>query len=135
MRLWCALLSGTVILLGSGATFARESAPVSKVYTRQHDLLVDAIRQGSAAGVMKGEVAAIFAAQFQTQGALLVRARSIHSWPQKGCKRIEVVYTQRDIDTPKGRTEGTFTQQLNYCLDGLPPETTAGEAVKGQKVR
>lgn len=135
MKHWCAVLSGGLILMWTGTTFARESLPLSKVYTRQHDLLVDAIRQGAAAGVMKGDVAEIFAAQFQTRGALLVTARSIRSWRQKGCKRIEVVYTQRDIDTPKGRTEGTFTQQLNYCLDGLPPETTVGEAVKGQKVR
>ena len=110
--LMVSLLAGTSL-----PVFARESATPSVVYTTQHDLMAKAIRVGQARGVMQGDLANLFRQQFQSSGALLAPARVI---PRKDCKRLEVVYTQQAVQTPKGLTDAVFRMQLNYCLDGLP---------------
>lgn len=122
--LMMSLLAGTSL-----PVFARESATPSVVYTTQHDLMAKAIRVGQARGVMQGDLANLFRQQFQSSGVLLAHARVIQSFPRKDCKRLEVVYTQQAVQTPKGLTDAVFRMQLNYCLDGLPP-TPAEMGVK-----
>jgi len=102
-------------------TFARESLAAPTVYTRQHDVLAATIRNGSTSGVMEGEVAEHFTRQFRSTGLLLVNAKVIQSFKRADCKRLEVVLTKKDVDTPKGRTDAILKTQLNYCLDGRPP--------------
>lgn len=109
------------LLLLVGSTFARESFAWPTVYTRQHDVLAEAIRNGSASGVMEGEVAEYFTRQFRSTGPLLVTAKAIQSFSRAHCKRLEMVFTKKDVDTPQGRTDAILKTQLNYCLDGAPP--------------
>ena len=120
-----------VMALGGAcaSTFARESATSQEVYTRQHDVLAKAIREGRADGVMRGDVADLLQRQFRSNGLVLVSSRVIKSFPRKDCKRLETVYTQKDVDTLQGRTDVNLSIQLNYCLDGLPP-TPAEMGVK-----
>lgn len=101
--------------------FARESLAGPTVYTRQHDVLAAAIRNGSSSGVMEGEVAEHFTRQFRSTGPLLVTAKVIKSFSRADCKRLEMVFTKKDVDTPQGRTDAILKTQLNYCLDGTPP--------------
>ena len=103
------------------ATFARESVAAPTVYTRQHDVLVDAIKMGSASGVMQGPVAERFTLQFKSEGVLQVFAKTIQAFKRPDCKRVEMVFTKKDVDTPKGRTDAILKTQVNYCLDGSPP--------------
>ncbi len=103
------------------AGFSNASPAVPNVYTRQHDVLVDAIRNGSTRGVMEGDVAEHFTRQFRSTGALLVTAKVIKSFSRTDCKRLEMVFTKKDVDTPKGRTDAILKTQINYCLDGTPP--------------
>lgn len=100
--------------------FARESLGQT-VYRQQHDLLAEAIKNGSASGVMEGPVAEHFTRQFRSTGALRVNARVIKSFARVECKRIETVFTKKDVETPKGRTDAILRTQINYCLDGSPP--------------
>lgn len=110
-----------VIFLLACSTFARESLAGPTVYTRQHDVLVAAIRSGSTSGVMDGEVAEHFTRQFRSTGPLLVVAKVVKSFSRVDCKRLEMVFTKKDVETPLGRTDAILKTQLNYCLDGSPP--------------
>ena len=64
-------------------------------YTRQHDVLVSAIRHGSASGVMTGEVAEHFTRELHSLGPLLVEARVIKSLAREDCKRLEMIFTKQ----------------------------------------
>ena len=75
----------------------------------------------SSSGVMEGEVAEHFTRQFRSTGPLLVTAKVIKSFSRADCKRLEMVFTKKDVDTPQGRTDAILKTQLNYCLDGTPP--------------
>lgn len=112
------VLMGAIVAISS---FACESYAGSVTYDRPHDVLASAIRNGSANGVMVGEVAEHFTRQFRSTGPLLVTAKVIKSFGRDDCKRIEVVFTKKAVDTPKGRTDAILKTQLNYCLDGSPP--------------
>ena len=68
-------LSIALILLPC-STFARESLAGPTVYTRQHDVLAAAIRNGSSSGVMEGEVAEHFTRQFRATVPLLVAVKA-----------------------------------------------------------
>lgn len=110
----------TVLLILMAATFARESL-AEPVYSKPHDLLVEAIQEGRASGVLEGKVAEHFTRQFHSTGPLLVTAKVIQSFPRGDCKRLEMVFTKKDVQTPKGLTDAILKTQLNYCLDGRPP--------------
>ena len=84
-------------------------------------MLAAAIRQGSTSGVMEGEVAEHFTRQFRSTGPLLVTASVIQSFGRSDCKRLEMVFTKQEVETPRGRTDAILKTRLNYCLDGSPP--------------
>lgn len=108
-------------LILAASTFAREST-AQAIYTDAHSLLVDAIKNGSASGVMQGKIAELFARNFGGGGAVLVEATVIESFPQEGCKRLSVIYTKKNVITPQGRTDARLDTKINYCLDGRPPQ-------------
>jgi hypothetical protein len=102
--------------------FANETLKESSMtFTRQHDLLVTAIRNGSTSGEMQGEMGEHFTRELHSTGKLLVVARVIQPLSRDDCKRLEVIYTKKDVDTPEGRTDAILKTELNYCLDGSPP--------------
>lgn len=100
--------------------FARESA-AQTVYLRQHDMLVQAIRNGTADGVMTGDTAELFKRQFKSDGQLLAHAEVIGQFSRADCKRIQVVYTKKEVITDKGPQDLKMNMKLNYCIDGKPP--------------
>ncbi len=109
-----------MVLIAFG--FARESAAaVGGVYDNQHRLLADAIRDGKAEGVMKGDTAAKFRKQFQSTGPLLASAQVIENFPRADCKRLAVTYTQKGAVSPKGTGDAILNLRLNYCADGRAP--------------
>lgn len=110
-----------ILLSVIGLAFACESQAQGRIYTKPHDLMVQAIKSGSAAGVLTGQVDEHFTRQFRSTGPLLVTAKVIQNLGRADCKRLEIIYTKKDVDTPKGRTDAILTTQMNYCLDGGPP--------------
>lgn len=110
----------TAVFLILMAAFARESL-AEPIYSNPHDLLVKAIQLGRASGVLEGKVAEHFTRQFHSTGPLLASATVIQSFPRADCKRLEMVFTKKDVDTPKGLTDAIMKTRLNYCLDGKPP--------------
>jgi hypothetical protein len=92
-------------------------------YANPHDLMVEAIRNGRASGVMGGDIAAKFKAQFKSRAPLLVEVWTLKTYRQPGCARLEVDYEKRDVPTPKGDTSVFLKTQINYCLDGTAPRS------------
>jgi len=93
------------------------------VFSNQHELFVQVIKNGEAQGAMSGEIAEHFSREFRSTGNLLVQAKVIQDFKQADCKRIETTFTKRDVATPDGLTEAILKTQMNYCLDGSAPET------------
>jgi hypothetical protein len=117
-----------LIMMLAALSFARESG-AQALYERPHDVLVEAIRNGEAHGVLRGHVAELFAKQFHSTGALLVDAAVIESLAQPDCKRVRMVYTQQGALTKHGERKSLVMEtRLNYCLNGLAPGMTRGSA-------
>jgi len=109
-----------LLFLAVAFTFARESAGQA-LFERPHDVMVEAIKHGEAHGILRGRVAELFTKQFKSNGALLVDATVIASFPRADCKRIQVIYTKKAVTTAKGTTDLVMNTKLNYCLDGKAP--------------
>lgn len=109
------VLLATLLAICAGETWA------ASVYTRQHELLVDAIKNSSASGELRGPVADLFTKQFKSQDVLMVTANVIHSYERQGCKRLRVIYTKHGVAGPKGPQRITMDTEMNYCVDGRPP--------------
>jgi hypothetical protein len=103
--------------------FAVDAAGADPAYNQAHDLLVAAIKNGQANGRLTGDIDQTFADQFNSGGRLRASARVLSSFKQVGCKRLELDFTKEDVPTPQGNTEVHLNTQLNYCLDGNPPES------------
>jgi hypothetical protein len=104
------------------ATFARESL-ADGIYNNAHDLMVEAIRTGSASGVMTGDIAKKFSEQFRSNGSRLVSAKVEKRYKQKGCARLSVNYTKKQVQSTHGMTDALLKTQINYCLDGRAPDS------------
>jgi hypothetical protein len=92
-------------------------------FSDPHTLMTQALRTGSAKGVMTGAIDEQFSRQFHSTGILSVQARVIKALARSDCKRLEIIFTKADVDTPKGRTQAILTTELDYCLDGGPPNS------------
>lgn len=99
------------------------SALADGYYADGHALMLEALREGQASGVMGGALAQRFALQFHSQGALLVRAERLRSYRQPGCARLALRFSQQQVPTPQGWTVVHLDTQINYCLDGEPPRS------------
>lgn len=110
-------------ILAVACTFCAHGARAQVLYANAHELFVDAIRTGTASGVMTGEIAEHFSRQFHSTSTLFANARVIAPLIQPDCRRLEVIMRKADVATPTGRQAVTMTAKLNYCLDGKPPGT------------
>ena len=110
----------TILMIGAWVVFARETV-AQTIYTRQGDVLVEAMKNGSASGEMRGPVAEHFTRQFRSEGPLWVSAKVIRPLRREGCNRLEMTFTKKDVETEKGLTDAILKTELNYCLDGTPP--------------
>jgi hypothetical protein len=85
-------------------------------------LLLRAIDQGSAHGVLVGESAAYLRQKFAASTPIEIDVRVLHALSEPGCSRLEVTTRQRDVLEKGNREDKTFTYQVNYCRDGRFPE-------------
>ena len=75
------------------------------------------------AGVMTGDIAKKFSDQFRSNGSLLVSATVEKRYKQKGCARLSVNYTKKQVQSTHGMTDALLKTQINYCLDGRAPDS------------
>ena len=91
-------------------------------------LLLTAIDQGEAHGVLVGQAAQYITQTFRSTAPIEIDVRTIRTLGEPGCKRLAVTTSQESVvdfnrerrDTKPART--AFTYQLNYCRDGRTPQ-------------
>ena len=92
-------------------------------------LLVTAIDQGEAHGVLVGQAAQYIAQTFKSTAPIEIDVKTVQALEEPGCKRLAVTTSQDGVvdfnrerrDTKPARM--AFTYQLNYCRDGRTPQT------------
>ena len=108
-----------VLVLAHGA----EGAPLARIQvTEIKPLLIRAIEQGSAHGVLVGEAATYLRQKFDSSTPIEIDVRSLHALPQAGCSRLEVTTRQKDVLEKTKRDDKELVYQLNYCRDGRFPD-------------
>jgi hypothetical protein len=91
-------------------------------------LLVTAIDQGEAHGVLVGQAAQYIAQTFKSAAPIEIDVKTVQPLGEPGCKRLAVTTAQDGVvdfnrerrDTKPARM--AFTYQLNYCRDGRMPQ-------------
>ena len=115
----------TLLLL----TAANVDAVDRQAVTIVKPLLVTAIDQGEAHGVLVGQAAQYFAQAFKSTAPIEVDVRTVRALGEPGCKRLAVTTSQGgvlDFNREKRETQPArkaFTYQFNYCRDGRTPQT------------
>ena len=92
-------------------------------------LLVTALDQGEAHGVLVGQAAQYIAQTFKSAAPIEIDVKTVQVLGEPGCKRLAVTTAQDGVvdfnrerrDTKPARN--SFTYQLNYCRDGRTPQT------------
>jgi len=115
------LLAGTLacLVLAHGAAaepFARLQVTAIK------PLLMRAIDEGSAHGVLVGEAAAYVRQKFDASAPIEIDVRALHALPQPGCSRLEVTTRQKDVLEKAKRGDKALIYQVSYCRDGRFPD-------------
>ena len=91
-------------------------------------LLVTAIDQGEAHGVLVRQAAQYIAQTFKSAAPIEIDVKTVQPLGEPGCKRLAVTTAQDGVvdfnrerrDTKPARM--AFTYQLNYCRDGRMPQ-------------
>ena len=97
--------------------------------TTVRPLLVTAIDQGEAHGVLVGQAAQYIAQTFKSTAPIEIDVKTVQALGEPGCKRLAVTTSQDGVldfnreqrDTKPARM--AFIYQLNYCRDGRTPQT------------
>ena len=111
------LLTGALLaLIASRGVEAQGSArtPVPDV----KPLLLRAIEQGSAQGVLVGVAAAYTQRKFGSTAPIEVDVRRLQALPKPGCARLEVTTRQKDVVERGQKDDGELVYQVSYCRDG-----------------
>jgi len=96
------------------------------------DYLFRAIDAGEASGPVDDATARAWKQQTGSDGPVFATVRTIASFQQKGCKRLELVLSQDGVPTRDGpKTRIGLPMQLNLCRDGSPPV----EGMDTEKIR
>lgn len=85
-------------------------------------LLIRAIEQGAAHGVLIGDAATYVRQKFDAKGPIEIDVRTLHTLPQTGCSRLEVTTRQQDVLEKTKRSDQALTYQVSYCRDGRFPD-------------
>lgn len=85
-------------------------------------LLIRAIDQGSAHGVLVGEAATYVRQKFESTAPIEIDVRTLYALPQAGCSRLEVTTRQKDVLEKAKRGDKELVYQVSYCRDARFPE-------------
>ena len=85
-------------------------------------LLLRAIDQGAAHGVLVGESATYLRQKFDARTPIEIDVQALHPLPQPGCSRLEVKTRQKDVLEKTQRSDKELVYQVSYCRDGRFPD-------------
>ena len=100
------------------ALHAQDRVPVRNI----KPLLIAAIEQGSARGLIVDSAAAYIRQRFDTEAPIKVDVKRLHALPQPGCSRLEVTTRQLAVSENGKHEDKELVYQLSYCRDGTFPE-------------
>ncbi len=115
------LITGIVTALACAHHAAGEPVtrtPISGI----KPLLIRAIEQGVAHGVLVGDAATYIRQKFDANTPIEIDVRTLHTLPQPGCNRLEVTTRQQDVLQHTQRSDQALTYQVSYCRDGRFPD-------------
>ena len=109
-------------------TASTADAADRQAVTTVKPLLVTAIDQGEAHGVLVGQAAQYVAQTFKSTAPIQIDVKTVQELGEPGCKRLAVTTSQDNVvdfnrerrDTKPARM--AFAYQLNYCRDGRMPQ-------------
>jgi hypothetical protein len=109
-------------------TASNVGAADRQAVTTVKPLLVTALDQGEAHGVLVGQAAQYIAQTFKSDAPIEIDVETVQPLGEPGCKRLAVTTSQDGVvdfnrerrDTKPARM--AFTYQLNYCRDGRMPQ-------------
>ncbi|RQT22093.1 hypothetical protein [Burkholderia contaminans] len=114
MKRIASLTCAATLILCSHAAYAGSYDDLSA-------LLVDAIDHDSAFGALRGPIANSLVTKLHANGPVYVTARPIGDLPRPGCKRLDVLFDIRGVQTEAGETTGRLDVKMYYCRDRVPP--------------
>ncbi len=85
-------------------------------------LLLRAIDQGAAHGVLVGESATYLRQKFDARSPIEIDVQALHPLPQPGCSRLEVKTRQKDVLETTQRSDKELVYLVSYCRDGRFPD-------------
>ena len=117
----------TPVLAGALACLALaqgvSAQPLARIeVTEIKPLLLRAIDQGSAHGVLVGESAAYVRQKFDASAPIEIDVQALHVLPQPGCSRLEVRTRQKDVLEKSQRGDKELVYQVSYCRNGRFPD-------------
>ena len=122
-----AVAAAACIVLASAApgTWAQPRLPVTEVRTLM--LAAFDAPDGAAAGVLTGPTAASISQRFGTTSPILVDVQTLQPLPQPGCRRLQVRFSQQDVQLPGSPAPRPQVMEfgVDFCRDGQPPRRVA----------
>jgi len=115
------------LMLLAGADAVRGDEPVRTPVPDARAVLLSALQSadGTAYGVLTGEIADAITKRFEAASPLYIDVSTEKRYRQTGCSRLKVLLWQEGVRLPE--TEMPRKQRIefgiNYCLDGLPPKS------------
>jgi hypothetical protein len=108
---------------GSGSRPGRIGESAARIQVSDiKPLLIRAIDQGSAHGVLVGEAATYVRQKFESTAPIEIDVRTLYALPQPGCSRLEVTTRQKDVLEKAKRGDKELVYQVSYCRDARFPE-------------
>ena len=110
-------------------TASNVGAADRQAVTTVKPLLVTAIDQGEAHGVLVGQAAQYIAQTFKSTAPIEIDVKTVQALGEPGCKRLAVTTSQEGVvDFNREKRDAkparlAFTYQFNYCRDGRTPQT------------
>jgi len=114
----------TGALLALIAARGADAQPSARMHVSEiKPLLIRAIEQGSAQGVLIGVAAAYTQRKFGSTAPIEIDVRRLQALPKPGCARLEVNTRQKDVVERGQKDDRELVYQVSYCRDGSAPDT------------
>ncbi|MYM95912.1 hypothetical protein [Duganella vulcania] len=106
-----------------------DSTVPRKAVVNPRELMIEAIDapDGSAHGMLTGEMAEALKRGFGTTAPLRIDVTTLKRYRQEGCRRLNVAFSQDDVRSPGAPGGGPrrIDFGIDYCRDGRPPSSRA----------
>jgi hypothetical protein len=117
----------TALLTAVLCQVAARAEPVRTPVTDARQVLLAALQanDGTARGVLTGAMAEAISQHFRATSPIHVDVSTEKRYRQSGCSRLKVLFWQEGVHLQPTVTPRRQSVEfgINYCLDGLPPQS------------